>query len=81
VRVLAETAKTPGLPLITRAAASDAELALLRDPLTDCAADPASARVLDMLGLDGFEVLAESAYDALSALKWEAAAMGYPVLE
>jgi len=34
-----------------------------------------------MLGLDGFEVLAESAYDALSALKWEAAAMGYPVLE
>lgn len=80
VRILAETAKTPGLPLITRADASDADLALLRRALTDFAADPATARVRDALGLDGFVVLPEGAYDAVTALEREAAALGYPVL-
>jgi ABC-type phosphate/phosphonate transport system substrate-binding protein len=75
VRVLAETAKTPGLPLITRTGASDAEVALLRSALTDFAADPAAARVRDVLGLDGFVVLPESAYDAVTALEREAAAL------
>jgi len=81
VRILAETAKTPGLPLITRADASDAELALLRGALSDFAADPAAAPVRAVLGLDGFVVLPESAYDAVTALQCEAAALGYPVLE
>ncbi|MBX9884697.1 MAG: PhnD/SsuA/transferrin family substrate-binding protein [Novosphingobium sp.] len=80
VRVLADTARTPGLPLITRGAASDAELALLRGALDDFAADPATAPLRDVLGLGGFAVLPESAYDAVLALERAAAALGYPVL-
>jgi ABC-type phosphate/phosphonate transport system substrate-binding protein len=80
VRVLAETAKTPGLPLITRADASDAEVALLRSALGEFVADPAAARVRDALGLDGFVVLPGGGYDAVAALEREAEALGYPVL-
>jgi hypothetical protein len=50
------------------------------EALTDFAADPATARVRDALGLDGFVVLPEGAYDAVTALEREAAALGYPVL-
>jgi ABC-type phosphate/phosphonate transport system substrate-binding protein len=80
VRILAETAKTPGLPLITRAAANADEIARLRSALDDFAQDPAAAPLRDTLGLKGFAVLAESAYDAVLTLKREAAALGYPVL-
>lgn len=80
VRILAETAKTPGLPLITRAAASDSEIALLRAALMNFAADPATAPLRDTLGLKGFAVIANTAYDAVMALELEAAALGYPVL-
>lgn len=80
VRILAETAKTPGLPLITRIGASDADLALLRGALDDFAADPAAARVRDVLGLGGFAQQPESAYAVVQALEREAAALGYPVL-
>jgi ABC-type phosphate/phosphonate transport system substrate-binding protein len=80
VRILAETAKTPGLPLITRGAASDAEVALLRAALTDCARDPDTAALRHVLGLEGFAVLDEAAYDAVLAPEREAAVLGYPVL-
>ena len=80
VRILAETAKTPGLPLITRAAASEDEIAPLRAALDDFAQDPAAAPLRDTLGLMGFAVLAASAYDAVPTLEQEAAALGYPVL-
>jgi len=80
VRIMAETAKTPGLPLITRATASDDEIALLRGALDDFTQDPAAASLRDTLGLTGFTVLAESAYDTVLALEREAAALGYPVL-
>ncbi len=80
VRILAETAKTPGLPLITRAAASANEIALLRGALDAFAHDPAAAPLRDALGLKGFMVLAEGAYDAVLALEREAETLGYPVL-
>lgn len=80
VRILAETAKTPGLPLITRAGASDKEIALLQRALDDFVRDPAAALLRDTLGVRGFAVLAKSAYDAVLALERDAAAMGYPVL-
>jgi len=80
VRILAETAKTPGLPIITRGAASDADVALLRGALADFASDPATADLRDVLGLEGFAVLDEATYDAVLALEREAAALGYPVL-
>lgn len=79
-RILAETAKTPGLPLITRATASDREVAMLRDALTRFAGDPASARTRDTLGLRGFEMTPESAYDAVLEIEREAMTRGYPGL-
>lgn len=80
VRILAETAKTPGLPLITRAAASDDDVAALRRALDAFAGDPAAAALRDVLGLSGFAVLPEGAYGAVMGLEREAAALGYPVL-
>lgn len=80
VRILAETAKTPGLPFITRASANDGEVALLRGALDHFAHDPAAKALRDTLGLSGFAVLPESAYDAALALEQEAIALGYPSL-
>ena len=80
IRILAETARTPGLPLITRAAAGDVELAMLRDALARFAVDPVAAPVRDVLGLRGFEILPEDAYDAVLAIEREAISFGYPQL-
>ncbi|WP_421851758.1 phosphate/phosphite/phosphonate ABC transporter substrate-binding protein [Novosphingobium sp.] len=80
VRILAETAKTPGLPLITRSAASDAEVHQLRGALADLARDPATAELRDVLGLEGFTALEACDYDAVLALERDAAALGYPRL-
>jgi ABC-type phosphate/phosphonate transport system substrate-binding protein len=80
VRVLAETAKTPGLPFITRADASDAEVAALKDALRAFAQDPETAPLRETLGLSGFEFLALSDYDAVLAIEAEAIALGYPAL-
>ena len=80
VRILAETAKTPGLPLITEAAASDEAVATLRAALYDLSRDPAAAALRGTLGLSGFEVLPESIYDAVLAIERDALALGYPVL-
>lgn len=77
VRILAETAKTPGLPLITRAEASDSEVATLRETLRAFIADPAAASICDTLGLRGFEALSDSAYDAVQAVEDDAVMRGY----
>ena len=76
VRVLAQSARTPSLPFITRASASDRELAVLRLAL----AQVTSSAVCETLGLRGFEVLPESSFDAVMALEKEAAGLGYPLL-
>jgi len=80
VRILAESAKMPGLPLITRMSAGDDEIALLRATLRRFAADPATQPIRDTLGLRGFENVADEAYDAVLALEREAAAYGYPAI-
>ena len=80
IRILTHTAKTPGLPFITRATANDREVATLRDVLIRVAGDPAAARIRDTLGLRGFVMLPESAYDAVLEMEREAVALGYPRL-
>jgi ABC-type phosphate/phosphonate transport system substrate-binding protein len=80
VRILAETAKTPGLPLITHLAASDETVGILRAALQDLSRDPAAAALRGTLGLSGFEWLPESAYDAVLEIERAAQALGYPVL-
>ena len=79
-RVLARTASTPGLPLVTRANAPPAELAALREALAEVAADPALSRSRERLLLTGFAILPEAAYGRVAALEREAASVGYPVL-
>lgn len=80
LRVLAVSPSTPGLPLITSLATEAAELGVLRAALRDLMADPAAAEALASLGIAGFEVLDESAYDDVLALEAQAVALGYPVL-
>lgn len=79
-RILCETAKTPGLPFITRAAASDGEVRALRTALDHALADPAMAEARHMLGLSGFSILTEADYDAVLKLERDAVASGYPTI-
>jgi ABC-type phosphate/phosphonate transport system substrate-binding protein len=80
LRILGETPKTPGLPLITRGDASDAEVALLRAALDQAAADPALAEPRAILGLNGFATLTDADYDAVLQLERDAITLGYPVI-
>lgn len=76
-RILGETVRTPGLPLITRGGASDDEVAALREALTRFVANPALATTCDTLGLRGFELLEDAAYDHILDIEREAVALGY----
>jgi len=78
--VVAETPSGPGLPLITRASASDDEVALLREALEAALVDPSLADVRDVLALSGFAVLDDSRYERLLELERQAAALGYPAV-
>lgn len=77
-RVLAETPRVPGLPLITRLGIPGDELGTLREALLDVAEDPALSRTRRALLWDGLDVLPESAYDELDAMEAAAIARGYP---
>jgi ABC-type phosphate/phosphonate transport system substrate-binding protein len=80
LRVLAWTMAAPGLPLITSAATDGAQMAALRRALAAAARDPALAPARAQLQLEGFETLAECAYDAIGALERGAVERGYPIL-
>jgi ABC-type phosphate/phosphonate transport system substrate-binding protein len=80
LRVLCETPKTPGLPLIIRASASDAEVAVLWSALDHALADPAMAEIRYTLGLSGFAALAEADYDIVLRIEHDAVALGYPMV-
>ncbi|NHT78360.1 PhnD/SsuA/transferrin family substrate-binding protein [Rhizobiaceae bacterium CRRU44] len=79
IRVLGETMKGPGLPLITRLSAPDAEVALIRRVLDAAATDPALEAVRDHLGLIGFARLEDADYEPLAVLADGARVLGYPV--
>lgn len=81
-RVIGETPRVPGLPYVTRARATDAEVAVLADALHEVMADPRPALVAARaaLLLDGIDVLPAGAYDALDALEADAIARGYPTV-
>lgn len=80
VRVLAPTPKGPGLPFITRATATDEEVAALRSALADALSDPRLAETRDTLSLAGMEILDDADYDRLAALERQATVLGYPTL-
>lgn len=80
LRVLARTPPVPGLPLVTAAATSDADLDRLRAGFAAACADPALAACRDALLLTGFAILPPGTYAVCRAMEEEAAALGYPVL-
>ncbi len=80
IRVLTETVKGPGLPFITRAEASDEEVAVLCQALQEAVAQPSLSHIRDALSLKGFVTLDDAAYEPLAALEREAHRLGYPVI-
>jgi ABC-type phosphate/phosphonate transport system substrate-binding protein len=80
VRILAETAKGPGLPFITAATTSAKDLAILRQALADIIADPDLAGICDTLSLRGISLLGDADYEALAKLDRDATRHGYPAI-
>ena len=80
VRMLAETARGPGLPFIASVDTGDAEVAALRRALDRAARDPALAHARDVLSLRDFVVLSDADYEPLAALEREARELNYPAI-
>lgn len=80
VRILTETVSGPGLPLITRADASDREVTLMRQVLRQAIAAPSLVSVRDVLCLKDFAVLSDADYEPLAELERQAQRLGYPVI-
>jgi ABC-type phosphate/phosphonate transport system substrate-binding protein len=81
VRVLAFTARTPCLPLITAALTPPDVVLALQDALDSAAADPTLKPTLDALLIEGFTRLPEAAYSATLHAERIAVTRGYPTLQ
>ena len=81
IRVLRASATAPGLPYVTAADTSDADVARLQAGIAAAFADPALAKIRAALRLDGCEILPRSAYDVIPAMEQAAIAAGYPKLQ
>jgi len=79
-RVLAWSPAAPGLPFVTRADAPEALVVALRRALEAAMRDPALEVARERLLLDGIEVLADGAYEAIRAMEGEAVSRRYPDL-
>jgi len=80
LRVLAWTAPSPGLPLITAVATDARARAVLSRALADTARDPSLRETRAELLLESFDALPASRYEAVLDLERSAIADGYPVL-
>jgi len=80
IRVLAWTAPSPGLPLITSAATDTGMIEALLRALEEVACDPGLAEVREALFLDGFERIGLQAYNSIMNMEQNARHRGYPVL-
>jgi ABC-type phosphate/phosphonate transport system substrate-binding protein len=80
VHVLAVTAATPCLPLVTGITTDDDTIAVLRAALQAVAVSPDLAPIRADLLLDGFDLLPDRAYKVVSGLASQAATVGYPDL-
>ena len=77
LRVLARSPAAPGLPYVTRAAASDDLVARLRAALFAALEDPDLAAAREALLLAGAEVLPISAYQPILDMESRAESLGY----
>jgi len=72
LRVIARSARAPGLPYVTRRDVSPADLQKLREGLQTAISDPALAEVRSTLLIAGIEILPLQAYDRLLEMEREA---------
>jgi ABC-type phosphate/phosphonate transport system substrate-binding protein len=77
LKTIGRTASAPGLPYITRGAASEQEVERLRQALAETFADPTLGEARQALLIAGLEVLDDGAYAVLADMEREAAAFGY----
>jgi ABC-type phosphate/phosphonate transport system substrate-binding protein len=80
LRVLAWTAASPSLPLITARATDDATLGSLRTCLQAVAVDPSLETVRAQLFLDGFDLEPKQEFETALELEKLAERLGYPHL-
>ncbi|HEV7306587.1 phosphate/phosphite/phosphonate ABC transporter substrate-binding protein [Ensifer sp.] len=80
VRILSTTTSTPGLPLVTRAGASDAEIAALRRSLKRSIEEPGLADARNALSLKDFCIVPDEDYEQVAELARFAHRLGYPTL-
>jgi ABC-type phosphate/phosphonate transport system substrate-binding protein len=80
VRIIGETAKTPGLPFITAKQTPEALVLMLRDALMAIIHQAPRAPCLDVLMLKDIALLPRTAYAAVMDLERKAAAQSYPLL-
>lgn len=80
VRILAQTARGPGLPFITSASTPAKDLVILRRALAETIADPDLAEICETLSLRGIRLLGDADYEVLAQLDREAARYGYPAI-
>lgn len=80
VRILTQTVSGPGLPLITRGDASDADVDVMRQALRLAIAEPSLEPVRNALCLKDFAVLSDADYEPLAELERQAQRVGYPVI-
>lgn len=74
LHVVASTAPAPGLPLVTSAATTAADLAALRMALHAACSDPAAADAREALFIGGFEVVSADAWQVLEDVRRSARA-------
>jgi ABC-type phosphate/phosphonate transport system substrate-binding protein len=79
VRIIGWTEPAPGLPFITSAATSDADLLILRTTLARFLTEGVQPRHAAFRFV-GFEVLPEESYQTITAMEQRAIARAYPVL-
>ena len=80
LHVIGESAPYPGLPLITSAETSNADLAALRAALEQAVQSTAMAPTLQALFIRSFEAVDLAAYQVCLDMQDQALALGYPSL-
>jgi ABC-type phosphate/phosphonate transport system substrate-binding protein len=80
VRLLAQTAKAPGLPYVTAAATDDLTCAKLKAAVHHAVEDPTLADARSALKVCGFSETTCKDYSVILEMEREAVDLGYPVL-
>jgi ABC-type phosphate/phosphonate transport system substrate-binding protein len=76
LRVVCSTALAPGLPLVTSAATTPAELRALRRALHAACSDPTVAEVREALFIGGFQVVSAEAWQVIDDIRQFANGLG-----